>query len=68
MQIEVNDEIGDQIVLTKLRESIDGVKQDIKQLKKNKSRKEFEDRDLEFNESILPHLEEVYDYFGGNLK
>ena len=68
MQIEVNDEIGDQIVLTKLRESIDGVKQDIKQLKKNKSREAFEDRDLEFNESMLPHLEAVYDYFGGNLK
>ena len=68
MQIEVSDEIVDQIVLTELRDSILGVKKDINTLKKNKSREAFEDRDLEFNESILPHLEAVYDYFGGNLK
>jgi hypothetical protein len=68
MQIEINDEIADHIIKTKLRESIDGVRQDIKRLKENKSRKAFEDSDLEFNESILPQLEAVYDYFGGNLK
>ena len=68
MQIEINDEIADHIIKIKLRESIDGVKQDIKALKKNKSREAFEDSDLKFNESILPHLEAVYDYFGGNLK
>lgn len=68
MQIEVSDEIADQIVLTELRDSILGVKKDINTLKKNKSREAFEDSDLKFNESILPHLEAVYDYFGGNLK
>jgi len=68
MQIEITEEIVDQIMKTELRESIDGVKQDIKRLKQNKSREAFEDSDLKFNESMLPHLEAVYDYFGGNLK
>ena len=68
MQLEVNDEIVDQIMLTELRDSILSIKQDIKALKKNKSREKCEDDDLKNSEEILPHLEAVYDYFGGNLK
>ena len=68
MHLEINEEIVDHIIKTELRESIDGVRQEIKNLKKNKSRKAFEDADLKHGEEILLHLEAVYDYFGGNIK
>jgi hypothetical protein len=68
MQIEINEEIMDHIIKTELRESIDGVKKDIKQLKKIRKRERYQEADLAHNEEILPHLEAVYDYFGGNLK
>ena len=65
MQIEVSDEIVDQIIKTELRESIIGVKRDIKNLKKMRKREKYQDMDLANNEEILSHLEAVYDYFGG---
>ena len=68
MQIDVNEEIVDQIMKTELRETIAGVKQDIKNLKKMRKREKYQDQDLADNEALLPHLEAVYDYFGGNLK
>ena len=68
MQIEVSDEIVDQIIKTELRESIIGVKRDIKNLKKMRKREKYQDMDLAHNEEILLHLEAVYDYFGGNIK
>ena len=68
MQIDVNEEIVDQIMKTELRESITGVKQDIKNLKKMRKREQYQDQDLADNEELLLHLEAVYDYFGGNLK
>jgi hypothetical protein len=68
MQIDVNEEIVDQIMKTELRESITGVKQDIKNLKKMRKREQYQDQDLADNQELLPHLEAVYNYFGGNLK
>jgi len=68
MQIDVNEEIIDQIMKTELRESITGVKQDIKNLKKMRKREQYQDQDLADNQELLPHLEAVYNYFGGNLK
>ena len=68
MQIDVNEEIVDQIMKTELRESITRVKQDIKNLKKMRKREQYQDQDLADNQELLPHLEAVYDYFGGNLK
>jgi hypothetical protein len=68
MQIDVNEEIVDQIMKTELRESITGVKQDIKNLKKMRKREKYQDQDLADNQELLPHLEAVYNYFGGNLK
>ncbi len=68
MQIDVNAEMVDQIMKTELRESITGIKQDIKNLKKMRKREQYQDQDLADNQELLPHLEAVYDYFGGNLK
>ena len=67
MNIEITEEIIDQIVKTELKECIDTVKQDIKKLKKNRKREQYQDEDLSNNQEILTHLEAVYDYFGGNL-
>ena len=68
MNIEINDEISDKIVLTNLKDCIDYIKKDIKNLKKNRKREKYQDEDLSHDEELLPHLEAVYDYFGGNLK
>ena len=68
MKIDVNEEIVDQILKTELRETITGIKQDIKNLKKMRKREQYQDQDLADNQELLPHLEAVYDYFGGNLK
>ena len=42
--------------------------EDIKNLKKMRKREKYQQEDLADNEELLPHLEAVYDYFGGNLK
>ena len=68
MQIEVDESVLDQIVKKELHESIDFLKKDIGRLKKNKSRQPYQNDDLKDAEKILPHLEAVYDYFGGNIK
>ena len=68
MHIEVNEAIVEQIIKTELCESIDMVKQDINQLKKIRKREKYQQEDLADYEELLPHLEAVYDYFGGNLK
>ena len=68
MHIEVNEAIVEQIIKTELCESIDMVKQDIKQLKKIRKREKYQQADLAHNEEILLHLEAVYDYLGGNIK
>ena len=68
MQIEVDDIIVERIMKTELFGIIDMVKYDIKQLKKIRKREKYQQEDLADNEELLPHLEAVYDYFGGNLK
>ena len=68
MNIEINEEIIDQIVQNVLKDCIDYTKEDIKNLKKKSKREKFQDEDLSNYQEILPHLEAVYDYYGGNLK
>jgi hypothetical protein len=68
MNIEIGDEIADKIVLINLKDSIDYIKKDIKNLKRNNKREKYQDEDLSDEQELLPHLEAVYDYFGGNLK
>ena len=68
MNIEINDEISDQIIIIELKRCIEGLKRDIKNLKKNSKREKYQDEDLSHDQELLPHLEAVYDYFGGNLK
>jgi len=68
MQIEINEAIVELIMKTELCDTIEMVKNDIKQLKKIRKREKYQQADLADNEEILAHLEAVYDYFGGNLK
>ena len=68
MNIEINDEISDQIIIIELKRCIEGLKRDIKNLKKNSKREKYQDEDLSNDQELLPHLEAVYDYYGGNLK
>jgi hypothetical protein len=68
MNIEIGDETADKIVLTNLKECIDYIKKDIKNLKKINKREKYQDEDLSNDQELLPHLEAVYEYFGGNLK
>ena len=68
MNIEINDEISDQIIIIELKRCIEGLKRDIKNLKKNSKREKYQNEDLSNDQELLPHLEAVYDYYGGNLK
>jgi len=67
MYIEIDDEIADKIVLINLKECIDYLKKDIENLNMIIKREKYQDKDLSYNQELLPHLEAVYDYFGGNL-
>jgi len=67
MNIEIDGEVADKIVQTNLKECIDYIKKDIKNLKKINKREKYQDEDLSNDQELLPHLEAVYDYFGGNL-
>jgi hypothetical protein len=68
MNIEITEEIIDGILKTELKNSINDIKRDIKNLKKISKREKYQDEDLSYDQELLPHLEAVYNYFGGNLK
>lgn len=68
MNIEITEEIIDEILKTELKNSINAIKRDIKNLKKISKREKYQDEDLSYDQELLPHLEAVYNYFGGNLK
>ena len=68
LNIEVSEEISDQIVLDVLKESIDCVTQDVKNLKAMKNKKEYQRQDMLNGIEILEALEKVYKYYGGNLR
>ena len=67
MNIEIDGEVADKIVQTNLKECIDYTKNDIENLNYNSVREKYQDEDLSNHQEILPHLEAVYEYFGGNL-
>lgn len=68
MQINIDAEVVDAITLESLRISIESTKQNIEQLESQvDSLKRYQLEDLEYSRDILPALEKVYDYFGGNM-
>jgi hypothetical protein len=68
LKIEVSDEIADQIALEVLSQSISYLKQDVRNLKANKNKEDYQLRDMLYGMEILEALEKVYNYYGGNLR
>jgi hypothetical protein len=64
----IKDEFAERIVLAELRGAIKNLKRDIKQLSKLKTPELWQKSDLEHNKRILAAMEQVYDYYGGNIK
>ena len=64
----IKDEFAERIVLAELRGAIKNLKRDIKQSSKLKKPELWQKSDLEHNKRILAAMEQVYDYYGGNIK
>lgn len=68
MKIEIDDDMADAIIVESLRSIIDSLKSDIKRLKSIKKRAAFQEADLVDHLVMLPQLEAVLVYYGGNIK
>ena len=68
MNIEIDPETADGVVRASLKESIEYLREDIAVLKKVKKREDYQHRDLSEQIRTLEAMEEVFDYYGGNLK
>ena len=64
----IKDEFADRVVLAELRGAIKNLKRDIKQLSKLKKPEFHQETDLAYNKRILAAMEQVYDYYSGNIK
>lgn len=67
MNIELSDEAVEDIVCSALREHMKYMKKNIKELKKKKNLEAYQQQDLGHDVSMLAAMEEVHEYFGGNL-
>lgn len=67
-KIEIDYETADRIVVASLKDSIQGLREDIKDLKKKKKLSQWEKMNLAENSLSLDHLEKTFNYYGGNLK
>tara|TARA_R110000751_G_scaffold49686_13_gene110487 strand:- start:1837 stop:2046 length:210 start_codon:yes stop_codon:yes gene_type:complete len=67
VMIEATPDQIDKIILSKLSEAIQDNKADIKTYKKMKNKEPYQKEDLRNFKRTLQALEEVYDYYGGNL-
>lgn len=67
VMIEATPDQIDKIILSKLSEAIQDNKADIKTYKKMKNKESCQKEDLRNFKRTLQALEEVYDYYGGNL-
>lgn len=65
--IEATPDQIDDIILSKLSEAIEDNRSNIKKYKKMKNKKPYQKEDLRSSKSNLKALEEVYDYYGGNI-
>lgn len=67
-KIEIDGDTADRIVVCSLKDSILGLREDIKKLKNKKCLSNWEKMCLAEAFSSLDHLEKTFDYYGGNLK
>ena len=68
IKIEIDFDVADGIVRASLMQNIYDLREDIAALKKIKKLKEYQRRDLVDYVITLNAIEEVFDYYGGNLK
>ena len=68
IKIQIDSDIADGIVCASLMQNIYDLREDIAALKKIKKLKEYQRRDLVDYVITLNAIEEVFDYYGGNLK
>lgn len=66
--LQIDDDVADQLVCSTLAVSIDYLREDIKKLIKKKKLAPYEKEDLADCQKNLAALEQVFDYYGGNLK
>lgn len=67
MKLELDDEVTDAIVCATLKEHMKYLKKNIKELKKEKKLSPHRQQDLGHDVSMLAAMEEIHNYFGGNL-
>ena len=68
MNVEIDPETADGIVRASVKQTIEYLRQDIAVLKKVKKAEDYQKRDLAEQIRTLDAMEEVFDYYGGNLK
>lgn len=68
IKIQIDSDVADGIVCASLMQNIYDLREDIAALKKIKKLKEYQRRDLVDYVITLNAIEEVFDYYGGNLK
>ena len=68
MNVEIDPETADGIVVASVKQTIEYLRQDIAVLKKVKKAEDYQKRDLAEQIRTLDAMEEVFDYYGGNLK
>ena len=67
MNVVIDPETADGVVRASVKESIKYLREDIAALKKVRKVKDYQKRDLAEQIRILGAMEEVFDYYGGNL-
>lgn len=68
MNVEIDPETADGIVRASVKQTIEYLRQDIAVLKKVKKAEDYQKRDIAEQIRTLDAMEEVFDYYGGNLK
>ena len=68
MNVEIDPETADGIVRASVKQTIEYLREDIVVLKKTKKLEDYQKRELADLIVSLNAMEEVFDYYGGNLK
>ena len=68
MNVEIDPETADGIVRASVKQTIEYLRKDIAVLKKVKKAEDYQKRDLAEQIRTLDAMEEVFDYYGGNVK
>jgi hypothetical protein len=68
MKVEIDPDTADRVVVCSLKKTMKYIREDIAALKQKKKLGDYEKEDLIEFAATLHAMEEVFDYYGGNLK